>query len=226
MKFYALILAAVSLWSAVFAADVSGRLQFNEAWPDLKSLGSAQVILDSGSHKANVLRDGSFTIPDVPVGTYILSVVSRDFLFDNLRIDIPDGSSVEIRPYSPGTPLNPPSTILLPQISLSPRAKLEYYVPPQSFNLVGMFQNPMMLMLVFGGLMVFAMPYLTKNLDPETMKEFREQQARVSSMQSAMASGDLKAGLSALVSEDAPKAQPAPAQAGGGKSRSGKKARR
>lgn len=36
-----------------------------------------------------------------------------------------------------------------------------YFVPPQSFNVVQMFQNPMMLIMVFGGLMMLAMPYIT-----------------------------------------------------------------
>lgn len=49
---------------------------------------------------------------------------------------------------------------MLPQISLIARAKHVYFVPVDSFNLVAMFQNPMMLMLLFGGVMVIAMPYL------------------------------------------------------------------
>lgn len=35
-----------------------------------------------------------------------------------------------------------------------------YYVPPESFNLIGMFKNPMMLMMVFAGVMMLSMPYL------------------------------------------------------------------
>lgn len=84
-------------------------------------------------------------------------------IHSQLRVDILDESSQpEIRPYTPGTPLNPPSTIALRYpITLTPRGKNEYFIPPQSFDLKGMFSNPMMLMMVFGGGMMLALPYIT-----------------------------------------------------------------
>ncbi|KAJ7786008.1 hypothetical protein B0H16DRAFT_1670275 [Mycena metata] len=222
---FRVLFALLSLGASAFAIDVTGKLQWNGECPDIKSLGSAKVVLDAGKLNGNVLRDGSFSIPNVPVGTYILSVVSHDHVFDQLRIDVLD-STFEARPYSVGTPLNPASSIILPTISLPARAKHSYFMPVDSFNLLGMFQNPMMLMLLFGGVMVVSMPYLMKNLDPETMKEFREQQAKMSQMQSAVAGGDLKAGFSALMADDpapaAPKALPA-SPAGNKKSSKNKK---
>lgn len=119
---------------------------------------------------------------DVEPGTYVLSVLSPRHQFDKvspvpfhsihtlrlnltrtqLRIDISQSSDVpEVRPYVAGTPLNPPSPIQLPYpIKLTPRHRNNFFIPPQSFNIVGMFQNPMMLMMVFGGGMMLAMPYL------------------------------------------------------------------
>ena len=38
--------------------------------------------------------------------------------------------------------------------------KLDFYVAHQAFNLLGMFKSPMMMMMLFGGGMVFLMPYL------------------------------------------------------------------
>ncbi|KAJ6574812.1 hypothetical protein B0H19DRAFT_1125870 [Mycena capillaripes] len=213
------LIALLSLGLSAFAVDVTGRVQWNDECPDIHSLGNARVILDAGKFNANVLRDGSFSIPDVSSGTYILSVVSHDHIFDHLRIDVLE-SEFEVRPYPVGTPLNPASSILLPQILLPARAKHVYFVPIDSFNLLGMFQNPMMLMLLAGGVMVISMPYLMKNMDPETIKEFKEQQAKMSQMQNAMASGDLKAGFSALVADDPPPAKALPASpAAGAKSR-------
>jgi hypothetical protein len=67
-----------------------------------------------------------------------------------------------VRPLPPATPLNPPSPINLPYpIILVPRQVNSYYVPPETFNLLGMFKNPMMLMMVAGGVMLFGLPYLT-----------------------------------------------------------------
>ncbi|KAJ7357069.1 hypothetical protein DFH08DRAFT_850928 [Mycena albidolilacea] len=213
---FRVLFALLSFVLSAFAVDVTGRFHWNDECPDIHALGPARVVLDAGKLNGSVLRDGSFSIPDVPAGTYILSVVSHDHAFDHLRIDVLE-STFEVRPYSVGTPLNPASSIVLPQISLIARAKHVYFVPVDSFNLVAMFQNPMMLMLLFGGVMVIAMPYLMKNMDPETMKDFKEQQVKLSQMQSAMASGDLKGGFSALIADDPPPPKALPASPAGSK---------
>lgn len=66
-----------------------------------------------------------------------------------------------MRPYTVGTPLNPPSPIKLPYpVKLVPRQRKSYFIPHQSFSIMVMLQNPMMLITVFGGLMMLAMPYV------------------------------------------------------------------
>ena len=84
------------------------------------------------------------------------------FLFLQLRLDVTNSTlEVLVRPYVPGTPLNPPSPVLLPYpVVLIPREKSVYFVPPETFNLVTMMSNPMMLLMVLGGGMMLAMPYL------------------------------------------------------------------
>lgn len=72
-------------------------------------------------------------------------------------------SSPEVRPYLLGTPLsstaNSHVTIAHP-LKIYPRFKNEYFVPKQSFNVMGMLQNPMMMMMGVVGVMVVAMPYM------------------------------------------------------------------
>ena len=82
-----------------------------------------------------------------------------------LRIDVNSTSSVtEVRPYVGGTPMNPPSSVILPYpVLLMPREKQNYFIPPESFNLGGMLSNPMMLLMVGGAGMMLAMPYLVVN---------------------------------------------------------------
>ena len=116
--------------------------------------------------------------PGVPDGTYVLSLISHDYFFNQvsfylndrfsalayilfqLRLDVKN-STAEVRLYVPGTPLDPLSPVLLPYpIVLIPREKSVYFVPPEAFSLVAMMSNPMMLLMVFGGGMMLAMPYL------------------------------------------------------------------
>ncbi|KAH9835628.1 uncharacterized protein C8Q71DRAFT_762844 [Rhodofomes roseus] len=195
------LLALATSCCTTLAVDLKGRVQWNELCPSLGDLGQAKAILDDGRLHGGITRDGSFEIPDVSPGTYILNVVSHDYQFDKLRVDVFETESLpEIRPYIPGTPLSPPSSVTLPYpILLTPRVKNDYFIPRQSFNLMGMFQSPMMLMmLVMGGVML-AMPYILKTMDPDALQDFNKRQARIGALQSSLQSGDLSGGLSALM---------------------------
>jgi len=171
----------------VLATDLHGQIEFNDVCPGIGQLGHSHVSLDNGRMKGSIVRDGNFTIPDVPAGVYLLSVKSPHYSFDQLRIDVLDSETIpEVRPYVTGTPLNPPSTILLSYpIKMVPRQKHVYFMPPESFNLMAMFANPMMLMMVFGGIMVFAMPYIMSNLDPEMLEEMKGQHGKVAKLPKA-----------------------------------------
>ncbi|KDQ63805.1 hypothetical protein JAAARDRAFT_29852 [Jaapia argillacea MUCL 33604] len=204
MRLVALVLCIVSLCCAALALDVKGRIDWNDACPGVGELGAAKVILDDGRWSSGIRRDGSFKIPDVEPGTYILSVQAHDHTFDKLRIDVVSTSPLpEIHPYIPGTPLSPASPVVLPYpITLSAKGRHNYFVERQGFNLMGMFQNPMMLMMVVGGAMVFAVPYLTKNMDPEMLQEVAERQAKIQNIQSSLVSGDVKSSFNSLLTMD------------------------
>ncbi|KAI0936255.1 hypothetical protein AcW1_000539 [Taiwanofungus camphoratus] len=194
-------LALLTLASACYstlAADLRGRVQWNELCQGLGDLGHAKVVLDNGKLYGGVTRDGGFVISDVPAGTYILSVIAHDYVFDKLQVDVFETeSSPEVRPYFPGTPLYPKTAITLPYpIVLSARQKNDYFIPRQSFNLLGMFKgNPMMLMMLGMGALVLLMPSLMKNMDPEMLQDMRQRQARINTLQSSLQTGDLSTGL-------------------------------
>ncbi|KAH9937616.1 uncharacterized protein B0H18DRAFT_1081740 [Fomitopsis serialis] len=196
------LLALATSCCTALAVDLKGRIQWNEICPSLGDLGQSKVILDNGKLRGGITKDGGFEIPDVSPGTYILTVISHDFHFDKLRVDVFETESLpEIRPYIAGTPLSPPSSITLPYpILLTPRTKNDYFTPQQSFNLMGMFQSPMMLMMLVMGGMMLAMPYIMKTMDPDSLQDFNKRQARIGALQSSLQSGDLSGGLSALMS--------------------------
>ncbi|KZT06892.1 uncharacterized protein LAESUDRAFT_736743 [Laetiporus sulphureus 93-53] len=195
------LLALASLFHTALAVDLRGRISWNELCPNVGFLGHAKVVLDDDKLRGGITEDGGFVIPDVPAGTYILSVVAHDHTFDKLRVDVFETDSLpEVRPYIPGTPLSPPSAIALPYpIVLTARKKNDYFAPPQSFNLLGTLQSPMMLMMLSMGAMMLAMPYLMKNMDPEVLQDFNKRQSRIGSLQSSLQSGDISGGLSALL---------------------------
>ncbi|TFK94285.1 hypothetical protein K466DRAFT_536123 [Polyporus arcularius HHB13444] len=226
------LLALTSSCLSALALDLKGRIQWNDRCPGIDDLGQAKVVLDNGKHRGGVTRDGAFTIPGVPAGTYVLSVVAHDHIFEQLRVDVYESESLpEVRPYFPGTPLSSPSSVTLPYpIVLSARAKHDYFVPRESFNLLAMFQNPMMMMMLGAGVLVLLMPTMMKNMDPEVMEEFNERQAKMSGMQSALQSGDIMGGITQMLAGEEPKAASSGTSKGatssGAKQRSGKNKRR
>jgi len=171
-------LALLSSFLSSRAVDVHGAIRWNEVCSGIDKLGQAKVVLDNGVYAGSVTRDGSFVIPDVAPGTYILSVLAHDFTFDNVRLDIANSTATpEARPYVSGTPFNPPSQVLLPApLLLVPRYKHAYFTQPGSFNLLSMFSNPMMLFVVITACIALGMPYIMKNMDPEMLREIKERQ--------------------------------------------------
>lgn len=85
-----------------------------------------------------------------------------------LRVDVLADSNIpEIRPYIPGTPLEPPAAVKLPYpIELQPRRHVSFFVPIESFNLMGMFQNPMMLLMGVTAIIAIGAPYLLVRVYP------------------------------------------------------------
>lgn len=174
-----LFLSFVWLFSITYALDLRGAVQWSGDCAGMHDLHSSRVIIDDGRMKGGIISDGSFVVADVPPGTYLLSVVSKNYAFDQFRIDVLN-DTVQVRPCPPGTPLNPPSNVLLPYpIVLIPRQKHVYFIPRETFNLIGMLSNPMMLMMIAAAAMMFATPYLMKNMDPEVLEEFKAQQAKM-----------------------------------------------
>ncbi|KAI9572802.1 hypothetical protein HD554DRAFT_2063114 [Boletus coccyginus] len=192
------------LFGTCLCLDLSGHVQWNDLCPNYTALGPAKVILDAGKYSGRVTRNGSFSIPDVDPGTYILSVTSHDYAFDQFRVDVLDSTSPpQVRSHMLGTPLISTSSVSLRYpIVLIPRHKNNYFKPHESFSLLGMFQNPMVMIMVLTGLMMLGMPYIMKNLDPQTLEGLKSQQGKIADIQNSLQNGDVKSGLSALLAAE------------------------
>ncbi|KAH7345349.1 hypothetical protein B0J17DRAFT_639542 [Rhizoctonia solani] len=160
--------ALVSCASSAWAANVEGRIEWNSVCSSITELKpSTVVVLDGGLYSGGVRRSGEFTIADVADGAYVLSVLSPDHVFDFVIA---------------GPTLPHPLT-------LSARSKNVYFTPREGFNLAGMFQNPMMLMMVVTGAMVMFMPKLMDNLSEETKQELQQKQQDMFGVANQAASG-------------------------------------
>jgi len=196
-----LLCTSVLLFQLVSSFQLKGQIEWNSMCPDFNALHSARAVLDDGRRwSAGVLKDGTFVIRNVEPDQYVLSVLASDFLFDQVLVQVSNESSKPptVMPYTLGTPMTDMSSpVTLPYpLRISARRRNQYYVPHEGFNLVGMFQNPMMLLMAFAGVMVFATPYLMKNLDTDAVKEVDERRHTVAKTQSSVPSTDIGETLS------------------------------
>ncbi|KAG2224914.1 hypothetical protein INT45_010863, partial [Circinella minor] len=150
---------------------------------------TTRVSLNGDAYTALVKANGQFEITGVDTGSYILEVQAIDYVFPKLRLDIEKeqgitrasytsyGASFESRGYTVEQPLE-----------LRAKGPAKYFVERKGFNVLAMFKNPMFLMIGFSALMMFALPKLMANMDPEALKEMSQSQADAQKMVSDMPS--------------------------------------
>ncbi|KAF8316128.1 hypothetical protein DL93DRAFT_2111649 [Clavulina sp. PMI_390] len=127
---------------------------------------------------------------------------------------------IEVRPAIPGTPFHAHSSAHLQAlqqlpypIAISTKGEKVYVVKKKGFDVLEMFKNPMMLMMLLAGGMVFILPTIMENMDPEMVKEMQERQGKMFSLQNSIQSGDFSALKTELLARvDGP--QPAASGAG------------
>ncbi|KAJ4289776.1 hypothetical protein N0V90_011106 [Kalmusia sp. IMI 367209] len=152
------------------------------------TLQSTGPLLD-----AYITRSNSFNFNNVSVGSYLATIHSRDFVFEPLRIDVTLEEAVEgsgdkretVKAWqtfignewdNKGENRGEGGNGLV--IEVQPRTPKEYYQERAGFSPLSFLKNPMILMGLFTLILVFGMPYLMENMDPETKAEFEEMQKK------------------------------------------------
>ncbi|KAF9430688.1 hypothetical protein BGZ94_004904 [Podila epigama] len=163
--------------SLASAIQISGNLNSHGENANPRDLSSqTRVILSGGEYSAMVTKDGRFTFPNIPEGSYLLEVQSPQYIFPTLKVVVSDKESKAYLVTYGADWSNNDIQIQFP-LSLSPKAHISYFIPREGFKLSSLFANPMMLMMGFSVLMLFVMPKLLANMDPEAMEELQGQDA-------------------------------------------------
>ncbi|KAF2016429.1 hypothetical protein BU24DRAFT_422767 [Aaosphaeria arxii CBS 175.79] len=162
---------------------------------------STHAILQSSGppQEAYLTRSNSFNFYNVSAGSYLVTIHSRDALFEPLRIDVSLEEAVEgsgdkkevIKSWqtfignewdNKGESRGEGGNGVVLEARLL--GKKYYFQERSGFSPLSFLKNPMMLMALFSMVLIFGMPKLMENMDPETRAEFEEMQK-----QSPLASG-------------------------------------
>ena len=126
-------------------------------------------MLESSPRQSSASKSSSTSSPSPPPHAATGATNSND---DKLPSSSPTSEEppqieIQIRPAPPGTPFHPINSPHLQQqlfpllpypIVLNPRGQKIYVVAEKGFDIIEMFKNPMMMMMLIAGAMIFFLP--------------------------------------------------------------------
>ncbi|XP_020270555.1 ER membrane protein complex subunit 7 homolog [Asparagus officinalis] len=132
-------------------------------------ISNIKVILNGGQRVSFVQRDGYFSFYNVPAGTHLIEVTAPGYFFSPVRVDI-----------SARNPGNVQAALTenkraLQELVLEPLAEEKYYETREPFSVMSLVKSPMGLMVGFMLIVMFVMPKLVENMDPEEIKKAQEE---------------------------------------------------
>ncbi|USW49452.1 Putative ER membrane protein complex subunit 7 [Septoria linicola] len=139
-------------------------------------------------YDAPIRRDNTFWFENLPDASYLLTIHSRDYFFPPLRVDVSPSegeSSQNISAWATfrgnewsnkGQSFGSGKDEL--QIDVRAGAEKQFYQQRSGFSILSFLKSPMILMGLVSVVLIFGMPYLMDNMDPEAKAEFEEMSAK------------------------------------------------
>ncbi|XP_012068140.2 ER membrane protein complex subunit 7 homolog isoform X1 [Jatropha curcas] len=132
-------------------------------------LSNVKVILNGGQSITFLRPDGYFSFYNVPAGTHLIEVAAVGYFFSPVRVDVsarfPGKVQAALTENRRG----------LSELVLEPIRDEQYYEIREPFSIMSVVKSPMGLMVGFMLVVVFLMPKLMENMDPEEMRRAQEE---------------------------------------------------
>ncbi|CAH3180024.1 unnamed protein product [Porites evermanni] len=136
-------------------------------------ISQTRVIVDGGNYIGFLKADGSFTVNDVPAGSYIVEVLSPNNMFEPVRVDISGRAKGKIRARKVNFLQNSAVVTLPYPLKFKAKEPAPFFEKREQWKVTDMLFNPMVLMMVLPLLLLLVLPKLINSQDPETQKEMQ-----------------------------------------------------
>ncbi|KAI9816351.1 MAG: hypothetical protein M1832_005108 [Thelocarpon impressellum] len=161
--------------------------------PTLPSSTVAHLTALDRLHTAPIERTGRFNFRNLSAGSYLLTVHSQPYAFTPLRVDVGEDGTTQVFQTFHGIEWDNKGVEFTQRpVELQISGRKNYYAQREGFSPLSFLKNPMILLAVFSMAIMFGMPYLMENMDPETRAEFEEQQKKSPLTGGAVASNPLQ----------------------------------
>lgn len=151
--------------------DVEGRIlvpAYDYSW-----VSNTQVYIEGGQYIGFLRDDGSFTIKNLPPGSYVLEIRNPDYKFDPVRVEINSKGKFRARKVNY---IQLSQIIQLPYpLKLKALGKTKYFQAREQWRATDLLFNPMVLMMVAPLLFIMILPKMMN--DPDTRKEMEQLQS-------------------------------------------------
>uniref|UniRef100_A0A4W3HSS6 Endoplasmic reticulum membrane protein complex subunit 7 n=1 Tax=Callorhinchus milii TaxID=7868 RepID=A0A4W3HSS6_CALMI len=173
-----LLLAAAAVGCAGSEADGTGgssgerfRIEGRAVVPGIKPqewIHTARVLEPNPGD----MTDGTFTVNDVPSGSYVVEVVSPAYRFEPVRIDITSKGKIRARQVNY---LKASEVIRLPYpIQIKSAGPPPYFMKRETWGWSDFLMNPMVIMMVLPLLIILLLPKVVNTNDPEMRREMEQ----------------------------------------------------
>jgi hypothetical protein len=143
---------------------------------------TTKLTLDSGEHYAySRSTDGVFTFRNIPSGVHVIHVHDSDLAYPHVKVQLLEDAMDKPRfleyPF-----LGAAKKALIPSsisggVDIVAVARNQYFEKRQGFSFMSLLKNPMILFGMFGMAMMYYMPKMMENMDPEQRAEMQKQMA-------------------------------------------------
>lgn len=134
---------------------------------------TTRILVDDGLYVGHLKEDGSFSISNIPSGSYVVEVSSAKSYYEPVRIDINSKGKIRSRKLN----LIQPNDVKMLQYPLvfESRGMPNYFMKREQFRVFDILLSPMVLMMIVPLLLVLVLPKLVPN-SPELEREMQQTQ--------------------------------------------------
>ncbi|XP_039249680.1 endoplasmic reticulum membrane protein complex subunit 7-like [Styela clava] len=139
----------------------------NKQW-----VNDIQVLVDGGKYRGYLRTDGTFTVHNVPTGSYVVEVFTPKYLFEPLRVDVSMKGNLRARKVNHLKPSQ--VTLVKYPLEMKPATFAQYFQVREKFSILDLLKSPMVLMMVLPLVMLVILPKMMNTNDPELKKEMEQ----------------------------------------------------
>lgn len=129
-----------------------------------------RIHVNGGEYIGFIKNDGSFTIHNVPSGSYVVETINPDYIYEPVRVEINSRGKIRARKVNY---IQTSQVIQVPySLKMKPLAPLTYFQVREQWRLTDFLFNPMVIMMVLPLFLIMILPKMMN--DPETKEDLKQ----------------------------------------------------